>query len=62
MKLKDYFINQKIPQDKKDKYILLCKDNEVLWILGEKISEKYKVKSNGCYKLSYYKEVDYERY
>ena len=62
MKLKDYFINQKIPQDKKDKYILLCKDNEVLWILGEKISEKYKVKSNGCYKLSYYKKADYERY
>ncbi len=62
MKLKDYFINQKIPQDKKDEYILLCKENEVLWILGEKISEKYKVKSNGCYKLSYYKEVDYERY
>ncbi len=56
MKLKDYFINEKIPQNKKDEYILLCKEKEVLWILGQKISEKYKVKSNKCYKLSYFKK------
>ena len=54
MKLKDYFINEKIPQEKRDEYPLLCKNNEVLWILGERISENYKMKNFECYKLSYY--------
>ncbi len=54
MKLKDYFINEKIPQEKRDEYPLLCKNNEILWILGEKISENYKMKNLECYKLSYY--------
>ncbi len=63
MKLKDYFINQKISQEKKDEFILLCKNNEVLWILGEKISEKCRVKSTDCYKLSYFKkDLNYEKY
>ena len=43
MKLKDYLINEKIPQEKKDNLILLAKENEICWILGEKISENYKI-------------------
>ncbi len=55
MKLKDYFINQKIPQEKRDDFALLCKDKEVLWILGERISEKYKANYENCFVLEYYK-------
>ncbi len=51
MKLKDYLINEKIEQNKKDELMLLCKENEVIWILGMKISEKYKVKNNEFYEL-----------
>ena len=43
MKLKDYLINEKIPQEKKDNLILLAKENEICWVLGEKISENYKI-------------------
>lgn len=42
-KLKKYFINKNIPQHKKDKIILLCKDGEVLWISGYGLSDKIKV-------------------
>ena len=56
MKLKDYLINQKIPQEKRDELVLLCKDNDVLWVLGEKIGEKYKFKSTEGFYLSYFKK------
>ncbi len=52
MKLKDYLINEKIKQEKKDKLVLLCKNNEICWIVGQKISENYKVISPHCYKLT----------
>ncbi len=52
MKLKDYLINEKIEQEQKDKLVLLCKNNEICWILGEKISENYKVTNSSCYKLT----------
>ncbi len=51
MKLKDYFINEKIEQNQKDKIILLAKENEICWIIGYKISEKYKQNNSDCYKL-----------
>ena len=54
MKLKDYLINQKIPQEKRDGLILLTKNNEICWILGEKISENYKItESKEIYKVTY---------
>jgi len=51
MKLKDYLINQKFEQDKKDDLILFCKDKEVVWIVGEKISENYKATLKNCYEI-----------
>ena len=42
-KLKKYLINKNIPQHEKDSIILLCKDNEILWVSGYGISEKVKV-------------------
>ena len=51
MKLKDFFINEKIEQNKKDEIILLAKEKEICWVIGFKISEKYKQNNTHCYKL-----------
>jgi tRNA(Ile)-lysidine synthase len=45
-KLKDYFIDKKIPKEKRDQVMLLTDGNEIVWILGSLISEKYKITSN----------------
>ncbi|MBQ8168863.1 tRNA lysidine(34) synthetase TilS, partial [bacterium] len=42
-KLKKYLNEKKIPKHVKGKLLLLCKDNEVLWVPGYGISEKIKV-------------------
>lgn len=42
-KLKDYFIDVKIPQKQRDSIPLLCCGQDVLWIVGYRISEAYKV-------------------
>ncbi|OGO76748.1 MAG: tRNA lysidine(34) synthetase TilS [Clostridiales bacterium GWB2_37_7] len=45
-KLKDYFIDKKVPKEKRDQVLLLTDGNEIIWIPGSIISEKYKVTSN----------------
>ena len=42
-KLKDYLIDRKIPKEKRDDLWLLADGSEVVWIVGDRISEKYKV-------------------
>ena len=42
-KLKDYFIDEKIPKEQRDQIPLLCCEQDVLWVLGGRISEAYKV-------------------
>lgn len=42
-KLKKYLNEKKIPNHQKDKIVLLCKDQEVLWVSGYGISDKIKV-------------------
>ncbi len=42
-KLKDYFIDRKIPSDKRDDLWLVADGHEIVWIVGDRISEKYKV-------------------
>ena len=42
-KLKDYLIDRKIPCDQRDDLWLLADGSEVVWIVGDRISEKYKV-------------------
>ncbi len=44
--LKKYFINKKIPIDKRNSIPLLAVDNEVLAILGYTVSEKVKITDN----------------
>lgn len=42
-KLKDYFIDKKIPRDVRDEIPLLTDGSHVMWIFGDRISERYKV-------------------
>lgn len=42
-KLKDYLIDEKIPQGCRDQLLLAASGQEVLWVLGHRMSEAYKV-------------------
>ncbi len=42
-KLKNWFIDEKIPQNKRDAIPLLADGNHILWVCGYRISEAYKV-------------------
>lgn len=42
-KLQDWFVDRKIPRQLRDETALVCIGNEVLWIIGHQISEKFKV-------------------
>lgn len=42
-KLKDIFINSKVPKDDRDIVPITCFDNSIAWIVGYKVSEDYKV-------------------
>ncbi len=45
-KLKEYFIDIKIPREERGRVPLIAADNEVVWIIGYKISDKFKVTEN----------------
>ncbi len=45
-KLKKYFIDGKFPRFERDKFLLIAKGNEIAWIIGHKISDKFKVTEN----------------
>ncbi len=42
-KLKDIFIDMKIPREKRDSIPVVCDDNGIIWLVGNKISEDYKI-------------------
>ena len=42
-KLKDYFIDRKIPRQERDSQLLLADGNHIMWVLTDRISEAYKV-------------------
>ena len=44
--VKDYMITAKIPRDRRDKLFLLAEGNHVLWLVGYRISEYYKISEN----------------
>lgn len=43
-KLKNYFIDCKIPKEKRDDVLLLADGSHILWVVGHRISEKAKVR------------------
>jgi len=43
VKLKDFFIKQKIPQQKRDRIPLITTPEEIVWVAGLRVSEKWKV-------------------
>lgn len=42
-KLKDFFIDNKVPKEERDRVLLLADGNHILWIIGFRMSEAYKV-------------------
>lgn len=42
-KLKKYFVDEKIPRQKRDSMLLLADDSHILWVIGHRISEDVKV-------------------
>ncbi len=42
-RLKEYFINEKIPSDKRNEVLLLTQNEKVLWVIGGRISADTKV-------------------
>ena len=43
-KLKDYFIDRKIPKEDRDHVLLLADGPHILWVVGQRISEAAKVR------------------
>ena len=45
-KLKEYFIDSKVPREQRSMIPLICMDDEIVWVIGDKISDKFKVTEN----------------
>lgn len=45
-KLKDYFIDSKIPKEDRDHILLVANGSEIVWIVGYRLSAAYKVDEN----------------
>jgi len=41
--IKEYFIEEKIPREERERVLLLADGSHVLWVVGKRISEHYKV-------------------
>jgi len=44
--LKEYFIDEKVPKEMRDKIPLLAIDNCIVWIVGYRMSDKYKIRDS----------------
>ena len=44
--LKSYFIDEKVPRELRDQICLLAEGSHVIWIVGERISNSYKIGEN----------------
>lgn len=58
-KLKDYFIDVKVPYDKRDEVLLLADGDRILWVVGYRISEDSKVsaETGKILKITFIKDV-----
>lgn len=57
-KLKDFFIDYKIDRDEREKIPLVCDGDEIMWVVGYRISERYKItdKTNRILEIIYEKQ------
>ena len=44
-KLSDFFVDLKLDIFSKQETFLLCSDNDIVWVIGHRIDERYKVTS-----------------
>ena len=44
-KLKKYFIDEKIPREERDNIRLIADGGDIVWVVGKRLSEKYKITS-----------------
>lgn len=44
-KIKDYFIDEKIPLEKRDKIPIVCDKENIIWVVGYRMNESYKITS-----------------
>ena len=42
-KLKDFMIDVKIPREQRDSVLLVADGQEIVWVVGYRVSEKYRV-------------------
>lgn len=58
-KLSDFFSDHKIDRFTKQQIRLLCADNQIIWIIGWRSDERYKVWKDGskCYKISLTRKI-----
>jgi len=45
-KLKKWFLDEKIPKEVRESQLLLAENNEILWVLGHRMSQAYQVKQS----------------
>ena len=45
-KLKDIFIDMKVPKEMRDNIPIIQFDNDIAWIVSLKLSDKFKITSN----------------
>lgn len=45
-KLKSWFVDEKIPKEIRDSQLLLAENNDILWVLGHRMSKAYQVKQS----------------
>ena len=43
VKIKDFFIGRKIPKEKRRRVPLLLSNHDIIWVVGYRIDERYKV-------------------
>ncbi len=44
--IQDYFVDEKIPRHLRDQIPLVCDGNHVMWVVGHRVSEYYKITSD----------------